>query len=250
LPTRWAQLAGGVVDDELLLDAESGGESERVEFLIGEDVAPSSALRLFDVPNHGDVAIRFVPGHLIAEKAQSCWQRSKVARVVAVIHVDEDPALRSQQTPKLAEHFDSGTSGEDVAEDIPKAGDDVKLPLNRVQFFSAHGPNCGVRGGAALHRAAWLEQHKFLDTSCLRDAAGASSIATPDVEHRAAAGRDRGKNQPIDTIQIRFSLLRQTRKNRRDTIVGDDGIDASIGLDLLRLNIVGLTHSLLSMEPR
>jgi uncharacterized peroxidase-related enzyme len=137
-----------------------------------------------------------------------------------------------------------------MPKDVPKAGDDVKLGLNRVKLFGPHGPDCGVPGEVALHSPAWLEQHKSLNTSRLCDAVGASAIATPDVEHGNGTRRDRGKNQLIDAIQIRLSLFRQTRKDRCDPIVGGHGIDTSVCLDLPRSIVVGLTHSLLSMEPR
>ena len=39
-PAPSPQLAGGIVDDERLLDAQAGGEGKRTEFLIGEDMAP------------------------------------------------------------------------------------------------------------------------------------------------------------------------------------------------------------------
>jgi len=93
-----------------------------------------------------------------------------------------------------------------------------------VKFLGAHGPDFRVRGDVGLHCAAWLQQHKLRDASSLRDTAGARSIATPDVEHRTAARRDLGKNQLLDTIQIRLSLLRQAREHRGDAIVGSHGI--------------------------
>jgi hypothetical protein len=74
--------------------------------------------------------------------------------------------------------------------------------------------------------------------------AGASAIATADIEHGTGTRLHFRKNKLINTIQIRFSLFRQTRKDWCDTIVGGHRIDTS------RLNVVGLTHSLLSMEPR
>jgi len=105
-----------------------------------------------------------------------------VAHVVAVIHVDENPALRTHQAGELTEHSDSSARGKNVAEDIPKTGDDVELGLNRVKFFRAHGPDFGVRKDVALHRPAWLQQHQFRDAVDLRDAAGASTVTRPNVE--------------------------------------------------------------------
>ena len=111
-----------------------------------------------------------------------------------------------------------------MPEDIPETGDDVKLGLNRVKFFGSHGPHLGVRVAGALHRQAWLQQHKFRNASSLRDAAGASAVAAPDVEHGAASRRHFRDYQLIDPIQIRLALLRQTREHRCDPIIGRHGI--------------------------
>ncbi len=139
-----------------------------------------------------------------------------------------------------------------MAEDVPQTSDDVKLGLNRVKFFGAHGPDLGVREAVALHRSAWFEQYKFRDASSLRDAASASAIATSDVEHGTAARRDLGNNQLIDTVQIGLPLIGQTREYWRDSIISSHGIHVSTGansfLDLLRRIVVGLTH-FISMEP-
>jgi hypothetical protein len=101
LPAPSALVAGGVVDNEHFFDAEAGGAGEGAEFFVDEDVAPSCALRLVDVPNNGDVAIHFVPGYAVAKNAQGRSPRSIMAGIVTVIHVDEDRALRRHQAGEL-----------------------------------------------------------------------------------------------------------------------------------------------------
>ena len=94
LPAPSAWITGSVVDDERLFDPESGCAGKRAAFLIGKDVATGNAMRFSNVPSDLNVATVFVPGREIAEDAEDRWQRSVMTRVVAVIHIDEDPALR------------------------------------------------------------------------------------------------------------------------------------------------------------
>ena len=93
-----------------------------------------------DIPSHHDIAIGLVPPQTIVQKAKSGWNRAVVARIVAMLHVYEDPALGRHQTRKLTENLRAAAGGKDVSEDIPETRDDVKLGVDQMKFFGPHGP--------------------------------------------------------------------------------------------------------------
>ena len=151
-----------------------------------------------------------------------------------MIHVDKDLALRSQQAAKLAENFNPAGGGKDVSEDIPETCDDVKP---------------GVEPSEVLRRA-WSRPvlHSLNRCACIAKL-GSSSDKLCNAPSTARCGgrechrplrrragngsrRHLGDNQPVDTIQIRPSLLRQAREHWRDQVIGIHGVAKAPGLDL------------------
>jgi hypothetical protein len=145
--------SGRVVDHKPGLDVQAGCSGERTKLSVSEDVPSRTALHSFDVPGDHDISIGLVPPHTILQKAKDGWNRAIVARIVAVVHVYKDPAVGRRQTGKLTEHLYAPGGGKDVSKDIPKTRDDVKLAVDQVKLFGAHGPDFGTR---ALHPNARL----------------------------------------------------------------------------------------------
>ncbi len=119
--------SGRVVDDKPVLDGQAGCLCERTKLTVSKDVPSRGASHFVEIPSDYDISIRLVPAQTIAQKAKGGWNRAVVARIVAVLHVYEDPALGRHQTCKLTENLQAAGWGKDVSQDIPETRDDVKL---------------------------------------------------------------------------------------------------------------------------
>ena len=95
--------SGRVVDDKPGLDVQASCLGKRTKLTVSKDVTSSGAEHFFDIPNNYDIAIGLVPAQTIVQKAKGGWDRAVVARIVAVMHVYEDPALGRHETCKLME---------------------------------------------------------------------------------------------------------------------------------------------------
>jgi hypothetical protein len=176
------------------------------------------------IPRHQNIAILFISRYSVAKKPPRRGQQSVVARIVAMTHIDEHPPLRRQQTSELAENLHAGRLGENVPEYIPETSDDIKPALHRVKILGPHGQHASVGWLVSLHGPARLEQHEFLNATRLRDAAGPGSIASPNIQQRAATGGHLRDNQPVDASEIRLALARDPPEDGRDAVVSRDRI--------------------------
>ena len=199
---------------------------ERTKLPVSKDVPSRCAAHSLDIPSDHDIAIRLVPAQTIAQKPKGGGNRAVVAHVVAVMHVDEDPALGRHQTRKLAENLHAGGGGKDVSEDIPETRDDVKLAFEQVKFFGAHGLELSL--SRALHRHAGLHQNELRDVSGLCDPAGSPAVARSDIEHGAAAGgisEITSRSMP-SRYALRFSAMRaNTGPIRSYAATGSNRVD-------------------------
>ncbi len=175
-------VSGRVVDDKSVLDVQAGYLCERTKFPVSKDVASRCTSHFLDIPSDHHVAICLVPPQMILQKAKGGWSRAVVARIIAVMHVYEDPALRRHQTCKLTENLQAAGRGKDVSKDIPETRDDVKLGLDRVKFFGAHGLEFCGRVVVALHRHTGLKQNEFRDVPGLCHPAGSRAVARSDIQ--------------------------------------------------------------------
>jgi hypothetical protein len=178
-------------------------------------------MHFFEIPSDHDIAIGLVPLQAIAQKAQGGWNRTVVARIVAVMHVHEDPASGRNEAGELTENLPVASRGKDVSEDIPETRDHVKFFLHRVKLLGAYGLEVGF---PALHPNTGLNQNEFRYVSGLRDLASSDSIARPDIQHGAASRRNLGNHQPIDAVEIPFALFSGAREHRPNLIVRGDRI--------------------------
>src|SRR5579863_7834635 len=128
-------LPGAVIHDKPLLYVQTRGTAQRPDLAVRKDMPLGCASLTPEIPGHHDIAIRLTPEYAVAEEAHRGWQRSIMASVIAVTHVDEELALRRQQTRKLAQNLNSASGGENMSEDIPETSDDVKLSLYQVKIL-------------------------------------------------------------------------------------------------------------------
>ena len=108
---------------------------------------------------------------------------------------------------------------------VPETGNDVEGACATVEILGAHRPKGGLWWAATAHDFAWFQKDEIVQARGRRDAHRACAIACADIQHGLAAGRDFGDDQPIDSIEIRPALLRQTGVYGRDLVVGGDGVD-------------------------
>src|SRR5580700_2067777 len=106
--------SGRVVDHKPGFDVQAGRLNHRAKLVMSKDVPARGAFRLPDIPSRHDIAICLTPPQTIVQKAQCGWKGTVVARVVAVMQVDKDPALRRHQTRKLLENLHAAGRGKDV----------------------------------------------------------------------------------------------------------------------------------------
>jgi len=191
---------------------------------MSKDMPPRCASHLLDIPRDHHVAICLIPAQTILQKTKDGWNRAEVARIVAMLHVHEDPPLGRHQAHKLMQNLQPGGGRKDVSEDIPETRDDIKLRLDQVKFFGAHCHYFRVRAVFALHPHAGLQQKQFRNVSGLCDPAGSRAIASSNIQHGAASCRYSGDHQPIDAVQIRSALFGDPGEHRPDAIVRGDWV--------------------------
>ena len=183
-----------------------------------------SASLAIDGPVNLNIPVFFAPGKLIAEETQRRWQAAVVAGIIAMVHVDESLAARSQKPRKLAKHLDPAGGREYVTKYVPEAENHIEACLNLVKLFGAHCEEFSVSTAPAPHPLRRFQKHDFRDAALLGDASCARSIAGAHIEQCAAVWRDRGGYKTLDCIQVLPSLVRERCIDRRNSIVSRDGV--------------------------
>ena len=213
-----------------LLNRQAGGVGHPANLTVCEYMSNRGAMDAGNIPSDGNVSVPVTRGKPVIDDAAKSWKRSILSRVVAVIHIHEDPALRSQQPGELTQRLDSVRCGKDVSQNVPETSDHVKLASNRIQLFGPHRPALGADGPSPPHFSAGIEQPKVIQTCGAGNPARAHAIAGPDIEQRPAARWNLCDDDGVNAIQIDLMSGRQAFVYRCDVVVGCDGFQRTGGI--------------------
>jgi len=136
-----------------------------------------------------------------------------------------------------------------MTQNVPEASDDIEAALPAVKIFGAYGPDGRLRGAVAPHGRARLDQNQVLHTRGSRDASRARAIRRAHIQQRTAARRDFGDDHAIDCVQISPALVRYTRVQGRQPIIGRDRIEQGHPYPWNRDSRPATSERNLSMKP-
>src|SRR5579863_1716099 len=127
----------------------------------------------------------------------------------------------------MAQNFDPVRGREDVAEDVPQAGDGVEAGVPAAKFLGPDSPAASTGRPLAAHPRAGLQQYEILQSGRLDDTEGAGPVARSYIEQRPGALRNFRNDNLVDSIKVCAPAFRQSRKLRCDLIVGLDWFEKS-----------------------
>ncbi len=82
-------MAGGVIDDKAVVDGETGGADQFLEFFIGEDVPADARFSSSQIPGSDDISVSFIGPECVVEKPGQGVAPPVSPGVVAMIDVEE-----------------------------------------------------------------------------------------------------------------------------------------------------------------
>src|SRR5713101_4103431 len=208
---------------------------------------------------------------MIVNPSGACRENSIRAEVVAVIHVQEKPAFRSEHVVNRTECEPPFFRRWNVTEHVPQAGDDVESLGDRVrtaalgcpraaapavllgsfkpsvgQIFCPNRPDLGVLHRFAGHFSAGLCQDDSFDPQDGRNAEGPGAVPCAYVQTRLAALWNPRDDFALDATQIELAPAAQIRVVRRQSAVSGNGVVKVLGFHRSILATPGMNRRLRS----